>query len=79
MSKFTLFLTMLAIGLVGQACSVEAPDGSGFDVILAGEHRSEANRKRDRYRHPQETLEFFGLTEDTHVVEIWPAFRVVSG
>ncbi len=73
MSKFTLFLTVLAIGLAGSACSVEAPDGSNFDVILAGEHRSEANSSRDHYRHPQETLEFFGLTEDMHVVEIWPA------
>ena len=78
--KFKLFLTVLAVGLVGQACNVEVPDGEGvaesgsrFDRILAGEHRSEANRTRDRYRHPEETLEFFGLTEDMHVVEIWPA------
>ena len=78
--KFKLFFTVLAIGLVGQACSAKARDGEGvaesgsrFERILAGEHRSDANRSRDRYRHPEKTLEFFGLSENTHVVEIWPA------
>jgi predicted methyltransferase len=28
--------------------------------------------KRDQYRNPQETLEFFGLQPDMTVVEIWP-------
>ncbi len=41
--------------------------------VLAGEHRSEENRARDIYRHPKETLEFFGLTPASQVVEIWPA------
>jgi len=40
--------------------------------ILAGEHRSEENKARDKYRHPVETLGFFGLKPDTTVVEIWP-------
>ena len=35
--------------------------------------RSEKNSARDAYRHPKETLESFGLTPETHVVEIWPA------
>ena len=41
--------------------------------VLAGDHRSEANRARDAYRHPAETLQFFGLDNDTRVVEIWPS------
>jgi predicted methyltransferase len=41
-------------------------------AILAMPHRSEANRKRDQYRHPIETLGFFGLREDMNVIEIWP-------
>ncbi len=40
--------------------------------VLAGEHRSTDNRARDVYRHPQETLEFFGIRPDMAVVEIWP-------
>ena len=37
-----------------------------------GSHRSDANKARDRYRHPKETLEFFGLRPEMTVVEIWP-------
>ena len=40
--------------------------------VLAGEHRSEKNRARDGWRHPTETLAFFGVTESSVVMEIWP-------
>jgi predicted methyltransferase len=43
-----------------------------LDSILAGAHRSDAHKARDEYRHPKETLLFFGLRPETHVVEIWP-------
>lgn len=50
-----------------------APDaGSALDAVLAAEHRTAAFRERDRYRHPKETLEFFGLKPDQTVVEVWP-------
>lgn len=41
-------------------------------AILAGEHRSAKNKARDQYRHPAETLAFFGLRPDSTVMEIWP-------
>jgi predicted methyltransferase len=41
-------------------------------AILAMPHRSEANRARDKYRHPIETLSFFGVRDDMTVVELWP-------
>jgi predicted methyltransferase len=41
-------------------------------TALDGEHRSEKNAARDVYRHPRETLEFFGLREDMVVVELSP-------
>ena len=44
---------------------------AGLDRVLAGSHRSEANRARDLYRHPRQTLEFFGIREDETVMEIW--------
>ncbi len=34
--------------------------------------RSEANRARDAWRHPRETLGFFGVEPDDTLVEIWP-------
>jgi len=43
-----------------------------LDDVIAGDHRSIANKARDHYRHPKETLEFFGLTADMTLVEIWP-------
>jgi predicted methyltransferase len=45
---------------------------AALDQALAGSHRSERNKARDRYRHPKETLTFFGLRRDMTVVEIWP-------
>lgn len=47
-------------------------DLSTLTAILAGDHRSAANSVRDAFRHPAETLEFFGLEPGMTVVEIWP-------
>ncbi len=43
-----------------------------LDTILAGTQRSEENRARDPFRHPKETLLFFGLRPETRVMEVWP-------
>jgi predicted methyltransferase len=40
--------------------------------ILAGDQRAEDNRVRDRYRHPKETLLFFGIRPQMKVLEVWP-------
>jgi len=45
---------------------------SAIDAALAGPHRSDRNKARDSYRHPKQTLEFFGLRRNMTVVEIWP-------
>ncbi len=37
-----------------------------------GQHRTEANIARNQYRHPAETLEFFGIKDGMTVMEIWP-------
>lgn len=36
------------------------------------DHRSSKNIARNEYRHPEETLAFFGLKSTMTVVEIWP-------
>lgn len=43
-----------------------------MDDAIAGEWRPEEHRARDQYRHPKETLGFFGLEPGMTVVEIWP-------
>jgi predicted methyltransferase len=40
--------------------------------ILAGDQRTEENRARDHYRHPKETLLFFGVRPQMKVMEVWP-------
>ena len=69
----TFWLVVLALiaalgGPIAHAQSMEAL----LDQALAGEHRTEANRQRDQYRNPRETLLFFGLKPEMSVVEIWP-------
>jgi predicted methyltransferase len=44
-----------------------------LDQVLAGSHRDAKNAARDQYRHPKETLLFFGLQPDMSVVEVWPS------
>lgn len=43
-----------------------------LEQILAASHRPAENRARDPFRHPEETLLFFGIRPDMHVVEVWP-------
>jgi predicted methyltransferase len=41
-------------------------------AAVADPHRAEANRLRDKYRHPVETLSFFGVKPDQTLVEYSP-------
>jgi predicted methyltransferase len=45
---------------------------SALAKAVAAPTRSETNRARDRYRHPLETLTFFGVKPNDTVVEVWP-------
>jgi predicted methyltransferase len=49
-----------------------AATAAALDRILAGDQRSPEHRARDVYRHPKETLLFFGIRPQMRVVEIWP-------
>ncbi|MGB3625500.1 MAG: methyltransferase domain-containing protein [Henriciella sp.] len=57
-----------------EASSAEAPAEASYSLgdAMAGSWRTEAEVARDEYRHPVETLEFFGIEGDDTVVEIWP-------
>ena len=54
------------------APATDAATLAAIDRALAGDHRSDANRARDVWRHPKETLAFFGLRQDLTVMEVWP-------
>jgi predicted methyltransferase len=48
--------------------AVVPPGHDGFREAVAGPQRSDAEKARDAYRHPVETLEFFGVRPDMTVV-----------
>lgn len=73
--KHTIAALLGSLALIAGAWAqdAEAPDiRAKIQAAMAGEHRSEENKARDQYRHPLETLEFFGLRDDMTVMEIWP-------
>jgi predicted methyltransferase len=64
--------TPQAAPVAAEPAPVAAPAADPIAAALAGEHRSEANRARDAWRHPAETLAFFGFAPDATVIEITP-------
>jgi predicted methyltransferase len=53
------------------ACALACADSS-LESLVGAEHRSEKNIERNIWRHPIETLKFFGLRKDMRVLEVWP-------
>lgn len=43
-----------------------------LDAALAGAHRSAENKARDSWRHPKQTLTFFGFSPSATTIEITP-------
>ncbi|CAN4277517.1 methyltransferase [Pseudoxanthomonas sp. LjRoot125] len=54
------------------AKALPAADVAALDAALKGDWRDPKNAARDAYRHPKETLSFFGVTPSQTVVEITP-------
>ena len=52
--------------------SAVAVDQGPLRLAVAAPTRTAENVARDRYRHPVETLAFFGVRPSDTVVEIWP-------
>lgn len=58
--------------LLGAMPAFAADTQAALHKILDGEQRSADNKARDQYRHPLETLSFFGIKPDMTVVEVFP-------
>jgi len=68
-------LALLAGVLLVAGCAIPSTrqaTAQALDNILADPHRPEADRARDRYRHPKDTLLFFGIRPEMSVLEVWP-------
>jgi predicted methyltransferase len=81
MNRISLFLGVaLALSAATGAHAQSAPAAaaknetaaSALDAVLAGSWRDPANAARDGYRHPKETLGFFGIAPTQTVIEITP-------
>lgn len=78
----TLTLALAAALAANSAVFADAPkapvtpaslaQASSIDAVLAGDWRSDKNKARDKYRHPKETLAFFGVKPDQTVIELVP-------
>ena len=62
---FSILITILSSNCFSAA-------NTPIQQAISGSHRNPENKARDQYRHPRETLEFFAVTENMGVVEIWP-------
>jgi len=47
--------------------------GGTISTVLAGDWRTPENRARDQFRHPKETLSFFGVKPNDTIIEITPS------
>lgn len=65
-----LLASMFAAGSIAAAQPTATPT---LEAAVKASTRSPANLARDRYRHPVETLSFFGVKPTDTVVEIWPS------
>jgi predicted methyltransferase len=73
---------LLALGLIAQIAApapAQKQAAAQFKYqaelakAVADPRRTPVNTPRDRYRHPVETLAFFGVEPDDTIVEIWPS------
>lgn len=65
-------LAVLAIGVTAAAPLIAQTAPANVAAAIADQRRSEANRARDNYRHPAQTLAFFGVRPNQTVVEYSP-------
>ena len=73
--KTQLSGVMLALGLIFTPLLNAEKNNENEHLlkkVIASKHRSDAQKTRDEFRHPQQTLEFFGVHPTMKLVEIWP-------
>lgn len=71
----TLACVLSAGGLIAGCATTSGgreTTASALDVVLAGSQRTAADRDGDQYRHPKQTLLFFGIRPGMRVLQVWP-------
>ncbi len=65
-------LALVAALLFAGSATAAGVDYAALEQHTVGAHRSAEQRARNEYRHPVQTLSWFGVEPDMTVVEIWP-------
>jgi predicted methyltransferase len=68
----SVFALAVAATVAALCHATPAHADEALSAVLASPHRSAANVARDVWRHPKETLAFFGLKPSMTVIEISP-------
>src|SRR4029077_16956258 len=66
--RAALLLTLAAVAVSTVAADAQDP----LAAAIASASRTPKFTARDQYRHPLQTLHFFGVQPNQTVVEIWP-------
>jgi predicted methyltransferase len=72
MNRYVAIVFCTALTLTGLSLPTPARADEALSAVLASPHRSAANVARDVWRHPKETLAFFGVRPTMTVIEISP-------
>ena len=64
--------TGLLLTLLAGSATADGTFAERAAQAATGAHRSAENIARNQYRHPLETLAFFGIGDGMRVLEIWP-------
>lgn len=74
MRSFALSAVLVCASVFGGWVGATASSTSeSIEQWMNGPHRADGNADRNAFRHPKETLTFFGLQPSMTVVEIWPS------
>jgi predicted methyltransferase len=65
-------IAALCTAVLLAACASPTPDINALATAVASPQRTDKAKARDVYRHPQETLQFFGVEPSQTVLEIAP-------
>lgn len=67
-----MLLIVVGVVMAMPVWAGDLPIDARIERGMSGDHRSEENIDRNRYRHPVGTLTFLGLEDGMTVMEIWP-------
>ena len=71
-TRKTVVLSLLFSCIAFSSVADTAAQSTEFRQLAESAQRSAEHIQRNEYRHPAQTLQFFGIKPDMSVLEIWP-------